>query len=340
MANFSNLRGMLLEEAILYLLRASGYKTIDSADGDETLESHSAGIAVKGRGGKHQIDAIADFIVTPPFSYPQRLLLEAKCYSGRIGMEVARNGFGVLRDVEEYWVPSPTSTILKKRYHYQYAIASISGFSRDAQEYSYAHDIYLLALENASYFQQIREAINAFSDDNNEISVPRGKRQLHQLRMSIRESLHLQRNQFPNGINETTLPLFTRFIEACRTVRAGVIALLNNRFPVILIPNPNIQLREIEEQQVRIFRGDEERGWYITAQNRNQRLFSFDLPKEIFEFYADSGELTPKRALDLKAENMGTIQLVIAIGEGMRIVTLRLDTNWIDRVRERLDEQG
>lgn len=330
---------MLLEEAILFLLRASGYKTVDSADGDETLESHSAGLAVKGRGGRHQIDAIADFTVTPPFSYPQRLLLEAKCYSGPIGMAVARNGFGVLRDAEEYWVPSPTSTILKKRYHYQYAIASISGFSKDAQEYSYAHDIYLLALENASYFQQVRDSINAFSDDNNEISIPRGKRQLHQLRMSIRESLRQQRNQLPNRLNETTLPLFIRFIEACRSVGAGVIALLSNRFPVILIPNPDIQLSNIEEQRVRIFRGDEERGWYITTQNRRQRLFSLDIPKEIFEFYADSGELTPQRALALKAENMGTIQLIIAIGERIRIITLSLDTDWVDRLREQLDEQ-
>ena len=339
MANFSNLRGMLLEEAILYLLRASGYQTVDSADGDDTLESHSAGIAVKGRGGKHQIDAIADFTVTPPFSYPQRLLLEAKCYNRAIGIEVARNGFGVLRDAEEFWVPSPTSTILRKRYHYQYAIASISGFSEDTQEYAYAHDIYLLALEKASYFQQVREAINAFSDDNNEISITRGKRQLHKIRMSIRENLRQPRVQLPNDINETTLPLFIRFIEACRTVGTGVIALLNNRFPVILIPNPDIQLGSIEEQLVRIFRGEEERGWYITTQNRRQRLFSFDIPKEMFEFYADSGELTPKQALDLKADNMGTIQLIIVVNERVRIITLRLDTNWIDRLREQLDEE-
>ncbi len=81
MANFSQLRGMLLEEAILYLLRVSGYKTVDTADSDSSLEIHAAGLAVKGRGGRHQIDAIADFTVTPPFSHPQRLLLEAKCHN-------------------------------------------------------------------------------------------------------------------------------------------------------------------------------------------------------------------------------------------------------------------
>jgi hypothetical protein len=335
MANYSQLRGMLLEEAILYLLRASGYKTIESINGDDTLESHAAGLAVKGRGGRHQIDAIADFAVTPPFSHPQRLLLEAKCYNQQIGIEDARNAFGVLRDVEEFWVSSPTSTIPKKRYHYQYAIASINGFSSDAQEYAYAHDIYLLALERASYFQQIAGAINVFSDDNNEIIFPRRKGWLHDLRSSIRQSLRRRTNQLAIEVNETTRQLLDRYLNACRGVGTGVIALLNGRFPVILIPNPDIQLRNIEEQEVRVFRGDEDRGWFITTRNRDEQLFSFDIPQEMFEFYANGGELTRERALDLKAENMGTIQLIITIDERVRVITLRLDEDWINQLRQR-----
>lgn len=56
---------------------------------------------VKGRGGEHQIDAIADFIVHQPFSYPQRLLVEAKCYSNKVRLPVIRNAAGVLKDVNE-----------------------------------------------------------------------------------------------------------------------------------------------------------------------------------------------------------------------------------------------
>jgi hypothetical protein len=114
---------------------------------------------------------------------------------------------------------------------------------------------------------------------------------------------------------------------------------LNGRFPVILIPNPDIRLQNLEEQEVRIYRGDENRGWFITTRNYFEQLFSFDIPEDMFEFYADGGELTPKRALDLKAENMGTIQLIIALGERIRIISLRLDTNWIDNLRDQLDEQ-
>ena len=63
----AQVRGMLLEEAILHLLRHSGYKTVLTYTDDDTLEQVGAGIAVRGRGSKHQIDAIADFLLYPFF---------------------------------------------------------------------------------------------------------------------------------------------------------------------------------------------------------------------------------------------------------------------------------
>jgi hypothetical protein len=85
MATISQIRGMLLEEALLYLLRLSGYRTVEKAvhNGvhDDTLNDGRNGLEVLGRGEKHQIDAVADLIYTPPFSNPQRLLLEAKYQS-------------------------------------------------------------------------------------------------------------------------------------------------------------------------------------------------------------------------------------------------------------------
>ena len=104
----AQIRGMLLEEAVLYLLRRTGYRTIDSENGDPTLDSCGAGLQVRGRGSKHQIDAIADYLVQPPFGNPQRLLGEAKCYGQThpIGLDITRNAVGVLKDVSEYWTPS------------------------------------------------------------------------------------------------------------------------------------------------------------------------------------------------------------------------------------------
>jgi hypothetical protein len=68
MARPGQIRGMLLEEAILHLLRKGGYRTVQNVGSDMTLALSGAGICVKSRGGKHQIDAIADFLIYQPFS--------------------------------------------------------------------------------------------------------------------------------------------------------------------------------------------------------------------------------------------------------------------------------
>ena len=63
-----------------------------------------AGLNVWGRGGKHQIDAIADLRIGQPFSNPQRLLVEAKAYSNepKVGLPIVRGAVGVLKDVSEF----------------------------------------------------------------------------------------------------------------------------------------------------------------------------------------------------------------------------------------------
>src|SRR5258706_5033918 len=97
------LRGALLEEAILFFLQSSGYEPITKVDADPTLAFGKSGLEVRGRGAFHQIDAIADFKVPPPFGNPQRLLLEAKFVTDKIGLPTVRNAAGVLKDVAEGW---------------------------------------------------------------------------------------------------------------------------------------------------------------------------------------------------------------------------------------------
>lgn len=98
----NQIKGMLLEEAILYLLRAAGYIHIDSVGNDPTLRQGSAGMYVRGRGADHQIDAIADSLIQHPFSNPQRLLVEAKHLKGNVRLPVIRNALGTLMDVNEF----------------------------------------------------------------------------------------------------------------------------------------------------------------------------------------------------------------------------------------------
>src|SRR5439155_21782396 len=124
MATPNQVRGALLEEVALWLLEFDGYRTGAMAGTDPTLRAGHAGLEVRGRGTSHQIDAIADFTIGPPFTNPPRLLVEAKAYNqGRqIGIREVRNAVGVLKDVSEFW----TGGSSRRRYHYQYAIFSLT----------------------------------------------------------------------------------------------------------------------------------------------------------------------------------------------------------------------
>src|SRR5688572_25790108 len=165
MAKISHIRGMLLEEVLLHLLRATGYRTIEMLGSDDTLEIGPAGLCVRGRGCRHQIDAIAEFQVPHPFSHPQRLLVEAKCFKPgmRVGIEVPRNAVGVLKDVSEFWSLIDGAAIPKQRYHYQYALFSATDYTRDAQRYAFAHDIYLIPLGRSKHIRAIVRTNRAIS---------------------------------------------------------------------------------------------------------------------------------------------------------------------------------
>jgi hypothetical protein len=90
----------------------------------------------------------------------------------------------------------------------------------------------------------------------------------------------------------------------------------------------------LENQPVRIFRGEGATGWFITT-TEHHVLFSFDVPEDVFALYANGGELSPKAALDLKLDNMSTMQLVLT-GEGrFRVVHLSLDQDWISAIQSR-----
>jgi len=55
--------------------------------------------------------------------------------------------------------------------------------------------------------------------------------------------------------------------------------------------------------------------------------------------YADSGVLTQSAALDLKEEQLGQIEAIISDGESVRLLTLTLDGDWLQRVRRQIAER-
>ena len=327
-------RGMLLEEALLFLLRRSGYRTICRIGNDPTLKRHGAGIAVRGRGGNHQIDAIADYVIQQPFSNPQRLLIEAKCLKTRVDIPVARNAVGVLKDVQEYWYNGQKTKVAKSRYHYTYAIFSASGYKKTTQSYAFAQDIYLISLANSAYIQNILSAIWNIATDNAAVEAwwP-NQSPLSEVRQSIRRQLAeviVAPSERADSIPE--------LIAACRTLDYSLLGLINGRFPVFLVPATGVTLQNLRSRITVRPRWDDN-SWYLYDQQDN-RLFSFDLPTDLFAMYAKDGVLTDQAALNLKQAEMGEIQSVIQIEEEVKVIRFIIDNQWIDDLLDRLNRRS
>lgn len=336
----NQLRGMLLEEALLHLLKRSGYKTIEFDNQDETLINGSAGLKVKGRGESHQIDAIADYRINVPFIYPQRLLVEAKCLNQKVGLPIIRNALGVLKDVQEFWVSNLENNIPgRKRYHYQYAVFSATQFTKPAQNYGFAQDIYLIQLEESVFIQPIIQSISTINNpdlsggENYIVSIK-------QLRSAIRQRIQLDNPEPINNLNlpSETLELLRNYIESVESINGAVLTVIKNNLVLFLVPSPDVLLTELDSRiDVRIFWDNT--GWYIRDANTHNLIFSFDLPKELFQMYESGGYLRADRALDLKQDFMSELQLFLTIRNETRIVRLILDQDWISSIRRGMREK-
>ncbi len=267
-------------------------------------------------------------------------MVEAKCYSDDrpIGIEFVRNAVGVLKDVGEFWV-SREGIPPKARYHYQYTLFSSSRFTGDSEKYAFAHDIYLIPLMKSKFIQPIVRAIRKISAGSFGVSarqpIPVG---MIDLRRAVRSSI---RNPQTHELVEVladyreALPAFREFIQECRKVNQAMIAMIAGRFPIFLVPAPGVAISELrDEYSVRI-RWDEE-GWYIHANGRV--LFSFDLPPDLFTYYAEQGILSPSQALNLKEEVFSEIQGITTRNDQFHVIRLKLDREWLHRVRERINQ--
>lgn len=330
---------MLLEESLLYLLRVSGYKTIDDASHDPaTLHNGHSGLEVIGRACSHQIDAVADYHFCPPFSHPQRLLLEAKCYTSKVGIDVIRNGLGVLKDVDEFWTGQQGGTPIK-RYHYQYSIFSTSGYSSGAEVFAYVHDIYLFPLQRSAYMKPIIDSIVSLTPQtfgtthNSNIPINQG-----QLRQEVRKLLKEERpgKDYISAIvpNDEAVKQLREIVKQCHRLQGALLATLNRRYPVFLAPNPEvIDLDKLENSYVvRITRDD--KGWYLNENTSNsKRLFSFDLPDELLKLYTSEDRLTTHQAAQIK-QDLIPIQALTVVGGETSIITFKLDPRQLEELRQ------
>lgn len=143
-------RGYLFEYEIWRFLKASGYVGVTTSK-------------LRGRGADHQIDAYGTLSIPTPFVYPIRLICEAKCYTNPIELKHIRSFVGVMKDISEnYFVGSNRLRNTPFRFTEAGCFFSSSSFTSDAQDYAWAHNIFLVSFNNIRIIEPVVKNIRDF----------------------------------------------------------------------------------------------------------------------------------------------------------------------------------
>jgi len=327
-------RGAILEEVILYILSRNGYLPVVKVGNDQSLDFYKGALRVKGRGSQHQIDAIADARYSPPFCHQQCLLIEAKFLSKNVGLNVIRNATGVIKDVSEFWVPVEDAPNLK-RYHYMYGVFSKTEFSKPSQQYAFAHDVYLLPLERNRFFKPIVQAIANFGDAELDKTLkrkePKPKNIRKYLRKRLLPSINFDEPVFrPGSLSADHMTSLDDIVNVAKTQSHGYMTTLGGSFPVFLMAEMDLNSMGLDDQtEVEIYY--DQQGWEIRRRHGGT-LFSFDLPAELFQLYADSGNLSAEKAIQMKGEQMADFDILLYSENRVEVKKFILSKDWLENI--------
>ncbi|MFE9407313.1 restriction endonuclease [Streptomyces sp. NPDC006704] len=342
MAKRSALRGYLLEEALAWLLRHSGYRLlVDHQQDRDELTGSGGALRVRGRGAVHQVDVLGEFAFTPAFSLPVRLFLEAKHYQDPCRLEVVRNAHGVLHDVNENFM-NHEGTRPRRRYQYTYALFSANGFTKEAQQYALAHQISLVDLSGES-FTWLRKAIKSTAANlyQAQENYAMGRFPVAWMRKELREAL----GTCPPGIQmsgETSAAQFkasastilTQFVDALEQHAAAELLLGFPSAPFILPLAAEDQghflsyVEQSPDHAVRLRRSGQAATaeWALSPREDGDAYrLAFKLPEHIEEWISGIAEKERQRTLDIKQQFLSSITIYRMNGSGVRAYQLRYE---------------
>jgi len=255
-------RGYYFEEIVNYLLKKTEY--IDIKKGN-----------VPGRGANHQIDSYGIFSFTIPFVYPVRLLAEAKWYSKNIGLSKLRDFVGVLKDISEnYFVPIDLegnrniSDSLKDRYTDCGAFFSVTDFTISAQNYAYAHGIYLITFKMNSILSPV---------------IDRAEKLIKEI-FNNSHNVNLDRNQV-SELFEGHIESDQIFCEVLSQVNI-YLGILDGVYPIIITSKKPFNFSNELDDDISsdLFEIPDTTNKEYIQENSKTVLFCFTYEKNVFEF--------------------------------------------------------
>jgi hypothetical protein len=319
----------------------------DKDQDPEALGLERGALVVHGRGADHQVDVLGKFVLTPAFSLPIRMFLEAKHHSTPCRLEVVRNAHGVIDEVNENFV-HPAGSRPRRRYQYVYALFSASGFTRPAQDFGLAQQISLVDLSSVSFGWlegPIAEAaIHLYELRNQHLirSFPVSWMR-HVLRTQLGTPLAADTLAEPKGFLERFSSNAPRFQAAAAGVLEAHAARLRVRektelllgFPAapFILPlatdDPDrflafAELRPVHDVRLRRSGSSDEAEWAVTPRDEPDAYrLTFSLPDRVEAWISENEDRDVKRVRQVKEDFLAAITIYRRSRDGMRVYQLR-----------------
>jgi hypothetical protein len=251
-----------------------------------------------------------------------------------VGLPVVRNFVGVLKDVSEnYFVEDRQDidrTMLSKRYTDCGAIFSVSGFTKAAQKYAYAQNVFLVSYENNLVIKEFREIIDVLSSDLVKY-VPPKKLSKRRLSRWFKEAL-TSRHQESLGKYIKDKEGIENSLEKLRSTLNGVntsaVGVARGIYPIHLLSRDKIPkdlFIRADDAYFRVTYYRTELGGHyfeIFPSDMPQTKFYFTIPEVILSKYRDS----MKR---FKSEFLEWIDVPVKLDHIRRILRFNLDKEWL-----------
>lgn len=192
-------REYIFEEKVKKLLQDSRYISICEEE-------------ISGRSGNHGIHAYGRLNIPTAFIYPVRIICQYKYYAkNRVELNHIRDFGGIMADISEknYAIRGEVGNIAD-RYAYAGCFFSATAFSRDSQEYAWAHNIFMISLERIEVMQPILKKIDSFVAG-------------------------LSENTMNNISKEELLEGYEREVDEENSMPEAVIGIVNGVYPVMML---------------------------------------------------------------------------------------------------------
>ena len=352
------LRGYVLEEILARLIQNTGYRLlVDESQDREELRNLPHGLAIRGRGGDHQVDVLGELAWIPAFTFPLRLIVEAKARVSKSGIDDVRNAVGVVTDVNENFsrVMLPHAVRLQK-FAYRYALFSTSGFSAPATVYTVAHQISLVDLST----QDFSDVVQLADDVARVIWSPdppsRAGGYIRRLRARLRIALGTWPDDAPfrepdEPANEGRTPwhdVESLLREGVESIGELFVAMANGPYLLVLrARNPQGVIELLDEGPVRdvAIRWSSElkdgTRWELTIPGAPPGAqLSFTLPEPVADWIFDENADARRRAAQFKDRFLSTITIYRYVDGRDRLYRLQFSREQVSFAQERRKRQG